>query len=1335
MNTSEIRQGNCKMRRILPFLMALAIIGPGIAYGLGLGKLVTNSGLSEPFRARIDLVGIDPESASNLRVRLATNEQFRRAGIARPMELDKLSFTVVEEDGVPSHILVSSREPVVEPFLNFLLELNWPQGRLLREYTVLLDPPIYDPAPRPRAAPTPAPAVTPAPAATPAPAPAPRATPAPRAPAADYAGGSLGRQTQAGDTLWSIASEVRPDPSLSVQQTMLALLRANPEAFSEDNVNTLKRGYVLRIPDYDSINSLSQAEALATVREHHALWDQYRGGAADTVQARGEGPADTGADEPPAPAPITPAEAEDARLELISIDEEGDSGTVGTQPDPADLESMDLDGLRRELALAKEALAASDSENADLRGELQETSELIDSLERLIQLRETELAALQDQLGADIDDTDPVAEPAPDIDDAADDALADTSGLDEATVDEPAGDSALDASPAAGMPAEDTGAGIADEAVDEEIDVVDFGDELPAESGGGLLATARDLLRGILPAGLLDMLPGGIATLLGIVVLIIALPLVLIMRRRRQGADQPPLAAAAARSTAAATAAPDLDDDAEDTTAIAGSDDGFDLEDEDTTISAAIASADDDEEDITDVPVDAPATDVPAAPLVDEEPEEDPLAEINVYLAYERFDQAEELVREALTREPDNDSYRVRLLEVFYASGDKAAYEEAARDLYDSTGGQGEHWDTALAMWSAMSPERELFAEGAAVDSGASEDADDRFVDITAGDDEHAGDTVTIRPEARAELDAGPAEYTDDGALDLDLTSDGADDDDVLDLTASAGDELEETVSGDSDAMLDLTAAQGEVEDSDSMFDMTTERLQETAGGMDFNIASLTDDEQPAADADAGTDDDSDFLDLTAEAEQGEDYLDIGADDAKGDDFLDITSDGDDEDEVLDITSGSEGDDILDLTSTGSDDGDGLLDLTATRTEDPLDVTATGDLRAFGDDDLLNVTSPGLHGEAAAGEDGLLDLTAGSPAGEVEFDIAGGDDDDEDGLTFDLGGDASETPDLEQTEVMETPPAAAGGLDFDISDFGMDDDTPSVEEPPASPAGQGDELSIDLSENVEIQAEDDDILDLTAGGSDTLEADDDDILDLTAGGSEDETLEVGLPDSGLDLDVGTTDDMPAGVGDDLDLTLTDSDTADDDFLSLDLADTTGDAPPAQSDTAGAPAADANETDLSLDFAADSNGGDADLDLSFDLDDEVPASPAPAEGAGERLQNTVTGLTLGETRGDDARDDGRVLVADSEHMETVKLDRLDDYEIDENIDSEDTVQMPRDENVESQSDEDEADTKLNLAKAYIELGDNDGARTILEEVQVDGSDEQREEAGQLLAQLD
>ncbi len=262
---------------------AAGLLLPTTALALGIGPMQTNSSLNEPFEAKIPWVDAKVEELDPRKVGLANRAPFKRAGLEFPRALSDLNygFELVQPKAGSDYGRIWSREPVREPILDFLLQVNRKNPRLIRELTASFDPPRYGftNAARDRLAATPA---------TSSQSPATRSA-ALRDATPDDTSEQYGR-TQAGDTLWEIARGIRGE--VSVQQMMIALLQANPNAFIDDNINWLKQGQILRIPDATALSSVTPARALAEVRRHNALWEQDRQRLAASVSKRSIGTQD-----------------------------------------------------------------------------------------------------------------------------------------------------------------------------------------------------------------------------------------------------------------------------------------------------------------------------------------------------------------------------------------------------------------------------------------------------------------------------------------------------------------------------------------------------------------------------------------------------------------------------------------------------------------------------------------------------------------------------------------------------------------------------------------------------------------------------------------------------------------------------------------------------------------------------------------------------------------------------------------------------------------------------------------------------------------------------------
>jgi pilus assembly protein FimV len=264
------------------------------AQALGLGRLNVQSALGEVLRAEIDITTLTPEEASTLSVRVAGPEAYRAAGVDYNAVLAGTQAVLARRADGRAYLRVQSDRVVQEPFLDVILELTWSTGRLVREFTLLVDPPNLRAAPPTQAA---APVITPAPVpstpATPMPRPAPSSPPVAAAPRPAATPATAPRPTAAGaddyrvrpgDTLSGIAGRTQR-PGVSLDQMLVGLYRSNPDAFIRNNINRLRSGVVLSVPTAEQVKSVSPSQAREIIVAQSADFGSYRGRLAEGAPA------------------------------------------------------------------------------------------------------------------------------------------------------------------------------------------------------------------------------------------------------------------------------------------------------------------------------------------------------------------------------------------------------------------------------------------------------------------------------------------------------------------------------------------------------------------------------------------------------------------------------------------------------------------------------------------------------------------------------------------------------------------------------------------------------------------------------------------------------------------------------------------------------------------------------------------------------------------------------------------------------------------------------------------------------------------------------------------
>jgi pilus assembly protein FimV len=361
----------------LSMLVALAL-GSSQVMALDLGKVQVKSALGQPLLAEIPLLPTHPGELQGLTVQLASSDDFDRAGIIGGRTSIPLHFSVADAGAGHRVIRITSSVAVNDPLLDLLIEVKGKSGKSVREYAILLDPPGSQPM-APVAAASHA-AATPRATAAPKPAPA---APAPSAAAASH--GQYG-PVKAGQTLSGIARSTAP-AGVDVQQMMLALQQANPDAFYRNNINALKRGAVLRVPSTTEAQATALAAALAEVRRQNSDWRANAPGKPAVVADTASRSSNSGSTSPE-------SAGNGDRLALVSPKTGGDGTQGGGKGDKS------AASTRQDLLRAKESMASLQQQSADLKTRLKDLTDINNKNEHLLSLKDGEIAELQAKLTA-----------------------------------------------------------------------------------------------------------------------------------------------------------------------------------------------------------------------------------------------------------------------------------------------------------------------------------------------------------------------------------------------------------------------------------------------------------------------------------------------------------------------------------------------------------------------------------------------------------------------------------------------------------------------------------------------------------------------------------------------------------------------------------------------------------------------------------------------------------------------------------------------------------------------------------------------------------------------
>ena len=678
-STSRSSFSSFKLKTLSAAVISAVVLSN--AHAAGLGKLTVLSSLGQPLRAEIELTSVAQDELGSLVPKLASADAFRQANIDLHPALFSLRFAV-EQRGNRPVVKITSTQPINEPYVDMLLELGGNKNRLVREYTFLLDPPEMRSArpaqvapitrPLPPVArpveniPEPVAQLAPPPSqALPPPAPSealppPAAEPAPRAepqaireaapakpvrtasePKAD-ASSSDEYRVKKGDSLAKIANQYRAS-GVSLDQMLVALYRANPDAFINKNMNRLRAGQILSVPEADTAKSVGQSEAKGVVVAQAADFNSYRNKLAGQV-----------------------ATAEAKKSDDVKQTAGGKISTRIQEESAAAAESKDKLKLSKSGATtlsagsdkagaSTEELIAKDKAIADANARVKELEKNVSELQKILEIKNKDLAEQQKQAAAaatPVAVIPPVAAPAP-----APAAETPAPPVTEAPAVEP-------------TPAP---------AVEPVVPPTPVAEVKPVPKKPVVVAPpppAPSFLDDLM--GNAMFLPGAAALL----ALLAGLGIYSSRRRKQTKSFEDSI----------------ISDSSLKSNSLFGSTGGQSVDTNNSVFNSNF---------------------VPSASQLDTN-EVDPIAEADVYIAYGRDAQAEEILKEALRNQPDRHAVRVKLLEIYANRNDARSFEILASELYSMTKGEGEDWVQAANLGLILDPGNPLYASGAGSEKGES---------------------------------------------------------------------------------------------------------------------------------------------------------------------------------------------------------------------------------------------------------------------------------------------------------------------------------------------------------------------------------------------------------------------------------------------------------------------------------------------------------------------------------------------------------------------------------------------------------------------------------------
>jgi pilus assembly protein FimV len=747
-------------------LLAGALTFPVSVFALGLGKLTVQSGLGQPLSATIELTSAQKDELDTLRARIADPAVYRDNNVQYPSAMSRARIVVEQTANGAPYLRVTTSQAVNDAFLDLLVELNWATGRVVRDYTFLLDPPsstetqAVEPTAPIRAQAGSAAAARAQPGSTAAAAPAAPAAAAPTrrsAAAASAEGAPAGGSTytvKRGDTLSKIAQQTKP-ADVSLEQMLVALFRSNENAFDERNMNRLRTGQIVTVPQGDQVAAVPQSEATQVVRTQAADWRAYRDRVAGAAPAT-----DATAARQSASGRITTAVEDKASAvqpgkdQLRVSREAGKGAAAGT-------------GLAEDLAAKERALSEANSRVAELE-------KTVRDLQRAVELKNQTMSSLQASAEAAKGKAPATPAEAPKVATAtpAPAATAPTPAPAPAAVVPPPA-----AAPSAPAPSAAAPAAVApppETKAPESSPAETKAPETKAETKAVVPKAAPPKKAPAKPEpSFIDDLFGNTPTWAiggGALVLLAGIAGIVAARRRKT-----------TRFEDSIISGTDIK-----TNTVFGSTGGGVVNTGDNSLASDFSR-----EGLGNIDTD----------------EVDPIAEAEVYLAYGRDAQAEEILKDALKKDPQRQEIYLKLLEIHSQHNKPSAFETVASELYSVSGGQGEVWQKAMALGRQLDPANPLFTEA----GGSAFAATPAAAAAAAAAEPPVSDTqvFSVPPEHKAEPRvATPLDFSLDDDISL-APSSGEEPKTPAAILAGAAQEVAKSSRAASDSMMPFEKTSG----------------------------------------------------------------------------------------------------------------------------------------------------------------------------------------------------------------------------------------------------------------------------------------------------------------------------------------------------------------------------------------------------------------------------------------------------------------------------------------------------------------------------------------------